>query len=192
MENPDKAVQILDASLKVFAHYGYKKASMEEIAAGVDMTKGALYFYYRDKHDLYEKTVEHALLRWQSRVREAIEAENDIIQKFLILARKSYDYLAQDDDLRMLIIKDPKIQAITPSEDRYPNIGRVSYFLLREIIQQGLDEKKFRDLNVDQVAGFLYSVYSMFIVKTYINSEGQSAQEMYQAGIDVILNGLRR
>ena len=40
------------------------------------------------------------------------------------------------------------------------------------------------------MAGFLYSIHCMFVVKTYVKAEGQSAQEMYRAGIDVILNGL--
>jgi AcrR family transcriptional regulator len=190
METSEKLNQILQVSLQVFAHYGYKKASMEEIAGRLGMTKGNLYFYCRNKLDLYEKTVAHALLRWQARVRQAVEAEPEIVQKFLALAWKSYEYLSEDGDLRTLIAKDPAIQAVTPSEERFPSIGRVSYALLRNVIQQGVDEGKFRPIDVDPVAGFLYSIYCMFIIKTYVNAEGQSAQEMYQAGIDVILAGL--
>lgn len=190
VENSEKLNQILGVSLKVFAHYGYKKASMEEIAERMGMTKGNLYFYCRNKLDLYEKTVAHALLRWQARVREAVEGEKETVKRFIVLALKSYEYLSEDDDLRTIIMKDPAIQAITPSEDRFPSIGQMSYDMLKGIIQRGVDEKKFRTVDVDHVAGFLYSIYCMFIIKTYVKSEGQSAQGMYQAGIEVILNGL--
>lgn len=190
MENSEKLNQILEVSLKVFAHYGYRKASMEEIAEKLGMTKGNLYFYCRNKLDLYEKTVAHALLRWQTRVRDAIERERDIVKKFMVLGLKSYEYLSEDEDLRTIIMKDPAIQAITPSEDRFPGIGQASYTMLKSIIRQGVDEKRFRPIDVDHVTGFLYSIYCMFIIKTYVKSEGQSAQGMYQAGIDLLLKGL--
>lgn len=192
MENSEKLNQILEVSLKVFAHYGYKKASMEEIAERLGMTKGNLYFYCRNKLELYEKTVAHALLRWQMRVGDAVERESDIVKRFMALGLKSYEYLSEDEDLRTVIMHDPAIQAITPSEDRFPTIGQASYSMLRGIIQQGVEEKKFRPIDVDHVTGFLYSIYCMFIIKTYVKSEGQSAQGMYQAGIDLLLKGLLR
>lgn len=190
MENTEKQNLILDKSLKVFAYYGFKKASMEDVASQLGMTKGNLYFYFQNKQDLYEKTVAYALLRWQTRVQKAVDREQDVVNKFKVLASKSFKYLSEDEDLHTLIIKDPAIQAITPSEERFPSIGQASYSLLKNIIQEGINAGKFRPIDVIPVTGFLYSVYCMFIIKTYIKSEGQSAQEMYAAGIDIILKGL--
>lgn len=190
MASDDKALKIIEESIKVFARYGFKKASMEDIADRMGMTKSNLYFYCENKQDLYEKAVAHALLRWQHRVEQALECENDVIKRFVIMANKAYEYLAEDDDLRSIIINNPDIQAITPSEERFPTIGRTAYTLVKNIIQQAIDENKFRRVDADHVAGFLYSVYCMFIIKTYVKSEGHSAGEMYKAGIDVILKGL--
>jgi AcrR family transcriptional regulator len=54
---------------------GSKKATLDDIAAELGMTKGNLYRYAENKKDLYRNTVRHAMLRWQGRVREAIEQE---------------------------------------------------------------------------------------------------------------------
>ncbi len=190
MDNPTKLDQIFEAALKVFAHYGFRQATMEQIAGKLGMTKGSLYFYCAGKEDLYNQAVAHALLRWQGRVRQAVDRETDIVQKLVTLAVKSNEYLAEDDDLRTIIINDPQIQSISPAEDRYPNIGAASFGMLKQILEQGKAEKRFKAVDIEHVAGFLYSVYTMFIVKTYIKAEGQSAQEMYRTGIDLILNGL--
>jgi AcrR family transcriptional regulator len=190
VETNEKLNQILEEAIKVFAHYGYKKASMEDIAGKMGMTKGNLYFYCENKKDLYEKAVSHALLKWQGRVQEALEREDEIVNRFIVLANKSYEYLREDADLRAIIMNDPDIQAVTPAEERFPTIGRSAYTLVKNTIQQAVDEGKFRAVDVEHVAGFIYSIYCMFIIKTYVKSEGQSAQEMYRAGIDVILNGL--
>jgi len=186
----NKLNQILNAAIKVFAYYGFRQATMEQIAGELGMTKGSLYFYCSNKEDLYNKAVAHALLKWQARVQEAVDAETDIVQKLVTLAIKSNEYLAEDNDLRTIIINDPQIQSITPAEDRYPNIGIASYNMLKQILEQGVSENRFKAMNVDYVAGFLYSIHCMFVVKTYIKAEGQSAQEIYRAGIEVLLNGL--
>jgi AcrR family transcriptional regulator len=193
MENDKKSNklnQILNAALSIFAHYGFRQATMEQIAGELGMTKGSLYFYCANKADLYNNAVAYALMKWQARVREAVDAEADIIQKFITLAIKSNEYLSEDDDLRTIIINDPQIQSITPSEDRYPNIGSASYGMLKQLLEQGVAENKFKEMDIEHVAGFLYSVHCMFVVKTYIKAEGQSAQELYRAGLEVILKGL--
>jgi AcrR family transcriptional regulator len=190
MGNQEKTTQIFDAALKIFARYGYKKTTVEDIARDVGMTKGNLYFYFKDKRDLYNQAVAHALLKWQSRVAAAVEQQDDVADKFVTLAAKSYEYLSEDDDLRTIITNDPSIQAVSPEEDRFPQIGQASVQMLRRILQQGVDQGRFRTIDVEYITGFLYSIYVMFIIKTYIRSEGQSALKMYQEGVDVILHGL--
>ena len=51
-------------------------------------------------------------------------------------------------------------------------------------------ENVFRNVDVAHVAEFLYSIYVMFIIKTYIKSEGQSTQIMFNEGLTILLNGL--
>lgn len=190
MEINAKLNQILESAVEIFARFGYKKASMEDVAQKMGMTKGNLYFYCENKQDLYQKAVAHALTKWQARVSEAINKERDIVDRFITLAVKSLEYLHEDANLLALITADPDIQAITPSEERFPTIGRTAYALVNDTIRQAVDEGRFRAVDVDKVSGFLYAIYCTFIIKTYIKSEGQSAQEMYLAGIDVILHGL--
>lgn len=190
MDFDNKLTLILNAALKVFAHYGFRQATMEQIAGELGMTKGSLYFYCSNKEDLYNKAVQLALLKWQARVREAVDAETDIVQKLVTLAIKSNEYLAEDDDLRKVIINDPQIQSLTPAEDRYPNIGIASYSMLKQLLEQGMAENRFKPMDIEHVAGFLYSIHCMFVVKTYIKAEGQSAQELYHAGVELILKGL--
>ncbi len=73
--------------------------------------------------------------------------KQDIVQKLVTLAIKSNEYLSEDDDLRMIIINDPQIQSITPAEDRYPNIGIASYGILKQILEQGVAEKRFKTVD---------------------------------------------
>ena len=45
-ENNLKEKEILEAARSRFAHYGYSKVTMEEIALDVEMGKASLYYYF--------------------------------------------------------------------------------------------------------------------------------------------------
>lgn len=182
--------QIYDAALKTFARFGYKKATVEDIAAAAGMTKGNLYLYVKDKRDLYEKSVAHGLLTWQNKVREEISYETDVEKQFLLLGAKAYEHLAQDDTLRTILINDPSIFPLSPTEDRFAHINNESISMLKHVLNKGIEEERFGDIDVDHTAQFLFSIYVMFIIKTYVKSEGSSTGKMFQEGLRIILHGL--
>lgn len=56
----EREPQMLDAATEVFSERGFHAASMEEIAARVQVTKPMLYAYFGSKEGLYRATVERA------------------------------------------------------------------------------------------------------------------------------------
>jgi len=52
---------VLDAALLVFARYGYRKASVEDIARAADISRPGLYLYFPSKQDLFRAAVTSAL-----------------------------------------------------------------------------------------------------------------------------------
>ena len=94
MKPKEDIATVYEAALGVFAEFGFKKATLDDIAAQLGMTKGNLYRYAHNKQDLYRNTVRHALLRWQGKVRDAVAAESDVVQQFQVMCRKAVAYLA--------------------------------------------------------------------------------------------------
>ena len=48
----DKRVEILKSAAAAFRRRGYHGASVDEIASALKMTKGNLYYYFRNKEDI--------------------------------------------------------------------------------------------------------------------------------------------
>lgn len=46
---------ILDAAFRAFATYGYRRASMDDIARGAEMSRTALYLHFRNKEDIFRQ-----------------------------------------------------------------------------------------------------------------------------------------
>lgn len=186
----DKLSELLRASLHLFGRYGYKKATMEEIAAELDMTKSALYLYIRNKRDLYEKTVAWALERWQSRVREAVEKETDPLGKLSALAYNAFCYLAEDGDLRNVLAHDPDIFPMFPAKDPYFEINERSRNMIREILEEGIGQNVFREVQVENTVWLLFSLYKMFIIETYIYTGKESTLDLFNHTIELVVHGL--
>lgn len=55
----DKQQQILDAAAEVFAEEDYKRASTDDIAARAGISKGLLFYYFKNKQSLYLYVADH-------------------------------------------------------------------------------------------------------------------------------------
>ncbi|MGD0820558.1 MAG: TetR/AcrR family transcriptional regulator [Desulfomonilia bacterium] len=190
MDRQERLNRIYDAALKVFAQYGYKRTRVEDIGHELGMTKGNLYLYAKDKRELYEKAIAYGLLRWQAKVREAISGIEDVKEQFVVMGKKSFMYLSKDVALRTILINDPSVFPLSPREDRFAEINRASMDMLKNLLKKGVDENKFCKVDIKYVTDLLFSIYVMFIIKTYIMSEGKSTRKMFDLSIDLILNGL--
>ena len=51
--SPEKQARITNAALEVFARNDYKHASTDDIAAKAGISKGLLFYYFRNKQSLY-------------------------------------------------------------------------------------------------------------------------------------------
>ena len=62
--------------------------------------------------------------------------------------------------------------------------------LLKGMLKEGIKTGEFRDINIDDIAELLYSVYVMMIIRTYVKAEGTLNTDSIQRGYDLILHGL--
>jgi AcrR family transcriptional regulator len=190
MDKELKQNEIFQAALKLFARFGYQKTTMEDVAAELGMSKGNLYFYISGKRDLYEKTVSSALQQWRETVAAVVAQVDDVVEKYAIMARLSFDYLVDHEDLRAILIQDPSIFTLTPREDRFYEINLGAMQLIKNILAQGIAMGRFHQMDVDHTSELFFSIYIMFLIKRYVKSEGVSSARMYDEATKIFLRGL--
>lgn len=177
-------------SLELFATFGYKKTTIEDVADKLNMSKGNLYFYVKNKQILYENTINWALLRWQDSVIEDIEKEIAPASKFKAMAESSMAYIESNKYLRKLLITDPDIFTLEVSKDRFPEANRAAIEIIEDILQMGIDDGSFYAMEVKETAKYLFSVYMMFLIKTYVYLDRESYKKMFDAALTLNLRGL--
>jgi len=81
-EYEDMRDQIVTAAGLVFAKYGYRKTTIEDIASSVHKAKSSVYHYFSGKDDIFRAVVEKEALQLMLSVRGAINAEASPVMKF--------------------------------------------------------------------------------------------------------------
>jgi AcrR family transcriptional regulator len=75
LEGVDRRDSILRASAEVFRRRGYHRATIEEIAAELFLTKAGVYHYFSSKQEILEELCNHAMASAEAAVDRAMEAE---------------------------------------------------------------------------------------------------------------------
>jgi AcrR family transcriptional regulator len=70
-------LRLLDAAAAAFLERGYDSTSIDDIGRGIGATKGAVYYSYRSKIDLFLGVYERGMLLLEERVARALEVTGD-------------------------------------------------------------------------------------------------------------------
>ena len=95
--------RILDAAEQVFESQGVARTSLQQIAAAAGVTRGAIYWHFKDKAELFSAMMDRVLLpcEWAMDDAELIEEEQtDPLSAVTALALAPLEQLSTDERLR--------------------------------------------------------------------------------------------
>ncbi len=181
---------LLEAGLKVFATNGFRKTTLDDIAAEAGIAKSTLYNYFQDKADIYFQVCLFAVLDWQNYVKEKVAKVEEPRDQFLTLGRESFSYLLGHNDLRKVLQDDPELFPLFRQSTRYPEVELEAEKMLRDILKQGIRKGVFRRVPVEPVTQVIFSIYRMFVVKTYLEHPKFGEDQLFELALNVILDGI--
>jgi len=189
-----REAEVLEAALEVFAELGFRKASVEDIAAKLGLSAGALYRYAADKRDLYKKATRRGFELWQAAVLEAVARETDPIGRFRVACGSAFNYLAEEPRLRKILVRDPALFPFFEADDPFSGINQASVGLLESLIREGAEAGVFStksDKDIKAAARVIFSLYVMFVQKAYVAGESDEAL-LFERTVDLLLDGLKK
>lgn len=124
--------QLLDAALEVFWREGVTRASLQQIAAEAGLTRGALYWHFKNKEELFETLLAQKNQPFDQRLNEAaLRKSGDVLtylrQSFLELFRILESDVAQRKLCEVMHLKCERTaanQIITETAMRYQRLMR--------------------------------------------------------------------
>ncbi len=177
--------QIIEVAQKVFSHFGFDKTTMELIAKQSRKGKSTLYYYFKNKEELYASVIERESNYMQRELMKVINAGGDTktllqnyAQKRFELAKQLVNYynLRKEDYYKVYTI----VNKYRKKHDEF-EIMALKQILLKGILN---DELNLQENQVDDVAIGIVAAIKGLEEPLLIDSTSNTTERK----IDILLN----
>lgn len=135
--------QLLDAAERVFRERGVAHTSLAEVAAAAGVTRGALYWHFRDKSDLFDAMCERTRLPLEAMLdRAGTTAHEDPLAALRGLALSALSRLATDRRAQavfeVMFHKCERALELAPAGERTRRERRLCLVHVEEVMRQAV------------------------------------------------------
>jgi AcrR family transcriptional regulator len=181
---------ILDKAKERMERFGFKKTTMDEISKDCKISKKTIYEHFIDKEDMFSclllrechKTIEILFLQ--------IGDVSDPLERLVLLIRKAVSYLNQDHFITK-ILKDDDLFLAFVNRKYHEIIDEEIISIISQIIREGIQQGKFRDVDERIVA---YAGFKLFQAFSYARTgplrKEQNEQYYTEVLIDFLVNAI--
>ncbi|GHV90599.1 hypothetical protein AGMMS50268_11020 [Spirochaetia bacterium] len=166
-EKAERKSLIMQCTKELILEYGVEKVSMENIAQKAELSKATLYLYFPSKDVLFNEICEEAARKFSEEVKSRTEtgiSGLDALKRFWVSYLEIY---GESEDMiiffKMRHFVAPASSFIPAGEDPESSScsSQVFYFLLKKMIEQGMDEGTFEaGTDAGLVARTIISLFS--------------------------------
>jgi len=185
--------QILDAALSVIIEKGYENSRMDDIVASSNMSKGAIYWYYKSKKEVYLSLVNHWVHNYSAVLNHIIDADRPASDQLRSLFQYFIDQYEKDPAVFKALLEFWSMAGRDPEfNKKLQKVYSEFVKLISTIIQRGVDNKEFKNLDVDLTAMSIMVNIEGIMWFTLFKLKNKSAREYIQTISDFILSGLMK
>lgn len=179
---------IFDAAAEIFTRKGYHKTTVEEIAAAIGVSKGTIYYYFKNKEELYLAIIREGIDHFHKQLVKAAESTIEPRDKIRKLIRGHFVFCEKEKNLVFLFIKE-----LSNTEfNREILTGMLAKCLqvYRNVIEEGIAGKVFRPVNSEIVSSAVFGMLTITAIHYLGYSSGIPLQTAGKTLEDIFFNGL--
>lgn len=182
---------IVDVATKIFEHKGYSAASMANIKNETNLSKGTIYYHFKNKEELYLNCIQQVsnefIRNWDitSKTEQSAEKKlylwanlnNIMLQKPIMNTVQEYFVTTNKNNYDVLLeLYEPEFQIVS------------------RILEEGISLGEFKgDLHIHDVSVLLYQlITSLANAAMFGYRSNQEQKNLYKLAIDLIVPGLKK
>ena len=183
--------QILNAALTVLVQNGYEGSRMDDVVSKSQLSKGAIYWYYKSKKDMYLDLVNFWVIRYSATINHLVENDQAAPDQLKSLFNYFIDQYESDPDPFIALTE---FWSMAQKDDDFrAKLQKVySQFLevLEKIVAKGVKDGDFKKLDIRITAMSIMLNVESINWFTLFDTHGVSARDYIQTISDFILAGL--
>lgn len=185
--------RIMSAAIALFATQGYNVSGVAEICSAAGVSKGAFYHHFPSKQALFVAVLEEWLADLDAEIERIRGVSGSVTESLLAMTGVMRGIFSQaEGQLPMFLefwvqaARNPEIEALVIAPYR-----RYRHFFAG-VIQQGIDQGEFEDVDADLTAGMLVSMAVGYILQGLVDPGGAEWGMQAQQSLEMVVGSLRR
>ncbi|PKN44068.1 MAG: hypothetical protein CVU59_12615 [Deltaproteobacteria bacterium HGW-Deltaproteobacteria-17] len=186
--NQDRWREILSVSARLFKEKGYRATAMEDIARELHITKPALYYYIRSKHDLLYSIIDEAigqLMQGLERIRDSGDAPDEKLRQ--LISWQVNMFSRYGDFTNVYLANEAELEPVRREYVR--ERSREYEKLYRQVLQEGMGTGRFRAMEVNTAVRAISGMCN-WLSAWYSGNGKMSADEIAGVFFDLVMGGL--
>ena len=158
---------------RLFADKGFEGVSVDEVAAAAGLTKGAVYYQFKDKTDLFRAACEAVLADVRDKVETAsMGHSNHHLDEIVIGADRLYDAYDAPDARRLLLVDGLTVLGVDGWTAMQEPVG---VGLIAHALQHLADEKLIEPDVVPALAHLLFGAFVQGVLRIAAAADPEAA-----------------
>ncbi|MGQ1786470.1 MULTISPECIES: TetR/AcrR family transcriptional regulator [unclassified Saccharicrinis] len=145
--NESVRVSILEAAQGLFAKFGYKKTTMEDIALELHKGKSSLYYYFKNKEEIFQAVIDKEQGELISNLRVVVESDKNPQEKLNDYVLTRMKTISEQDNY-FKALTDERFGGIEFVKAVKESTEKAEVEMIETIINEGVADGSFQMKNV--------------------------------------------
>ena len=161
----EKRDRIYNAAVHEFSREGYEKASIRNIAARAEISKGSLYDYFENKEDIYLAVCTHGINRSRQNIDDIIDDSLNFFEQIRNIFHRGLSFVMENPEYTHLYVNLSSCGMERFAEKLTTRVEKTTADFYKSAIQRGVDEGYIRpDVDVNMAAFIINSLYIIMLI----------------------------
>jgi AcrR family transcriptional regulator len=188
----ERRQEILDAVLRCFVRTGYNGTSMDDVVAESGLSKGTLYWHFKNKRDLFMAAFDHVMNQMMEPFMQLFEADIPVIERLRLFEQASKVLINADQELSAMPMN--FLLEIWQDEEfsqHYTDILGSVVERTRNLIREGVENGELREVDIDGATWGIMALYDGIYLYHLIGFPLNTAN-VFEVMTNILIEGLIR
>lgn len=180
---------IIEAAREIFARFGYRKATMDDIARAARKGKSSLYHYFRSKEEVFQAVIEQEAAEVKAEIFRSVQAQEkpqDKLRAYVITRMQAFKRVAN----LFTAFKDEYVESYGFIERIRKSYDRYEVETIASILKSGVQSGVFTVKNLELTAYAIFTAAKGLEYSWALEPDIRKIETNIRSLLDVLFYGI--
>ena len=182
--------RIFETAIKLFAQKGYESTGIDEITAVAGYAKGALYYHFETKEDLFDMLLDEGFNLMNNSIEIKMKKCNNPVEKLKAILMVEIKIIMKYEEFVTVIMNNilgetSRTKKCKAYLDKYIDI-------IKDVIQEGIDKGYFYNGDSEAIACGIFGVTFSSLLYRVKKERDVTAEQIYNGYVETVVRGISK